>query len=67
MHRSRLADKPSAKFLQDVIDRDEDLMKPLDVFLVVRSVLGVLRERCRRWSLVRDRTDLRLDAELRKV
>jgi len=37
----------SAKFLKNVIDRDQDLMGTLDVFFIVRSVFMIVGEwRC---------------------
>src|SRR4030095_512935 len=67
MHRRRLSDETPAKFFEDVIDRDEDLVKSFDVSFVIRLVLGVFGERRRIRPFVRDRTDLRLYAELCEI
>src|SRR6478672_12605694 len=67
MHGSRFADESAAKLLKDVIHGDEDLVKTLDVQLVVALILAVLGERRCRWCLVWHGPDLGMNTELGKI
>src|SRR5262245_53127441 len=63
----RFAGKAAAKLFENIIDRDEDLMIPLDVFFVVRLVFVILGKRLCRGCFVRHCPDLRFDSELCEI
>ena len=67
VNRSAFSDETAAKFFEDIIDRDQRFVKPLDVFLVVRTVLGVFGKGRFGRSFVRNGFNVRIDAKFGQV
>ena len=63
----RFSGKSSAEFFEYFVHRDKYLVKSLDIFLVVRTVVAVFRKRRFRRSFVGHCPDLRLYSELCQI